>query len=395
MSDVLVIAHHYVPWHPRVRHQLDGIEAAGLTADVICLRDDGEPARGAYGSARLYRLPIRRHRGARLPVYLAEYLGFFILAALLAAWLSFRRRHAVVVTHNLPDPLVFAAVVPRLLGSRVVVNLHEFTPELVRTRYGLDAGHPLDRIARLLERAACAFAHTVITVHEPGAELLAARGIPRDRLEVVNNTSEMAPIAAGARPPRDPGGSFTLLYHGTYGNEYDLSIALDALARLRDAGDPAFRGLKLRIVGDGAQLPALRSQAAALELGDVVSFEAPVPYDRVPAILMEADAGVVPLRDTPYGELGLPTKVLECIAMRLPVITTPGRATRHHLPADGVWFVPYGDAEAVADAIREIRRDPAGVRRRTERAVAALRPLRKDAVRDRYAEVMRESVAGG
>lgn len=382
---VLVIAHQYLPWHPRVRAELDALAAANVAADVVCLREVGQTFRGSYRGMNLYRLPVGRHRGSGLPVYLLEYLAFFLMAAAFGSWLWLRRRHAVVVTHSLPDPLVFAALVPRLFGARVVLNLHELTPELFQTRYGLAGHHPVIRLARILERGSCRFAGTVITVHDVAARLLASRGVPREKLVVITNAVEMTgqPIFRRFRQDRP----FDLLYHGTIGNEYDLTTVVDALALLRDRGLSQYE-VRLRVVGDGPGLARVRARADEMDVADRVLFEAPIAYEEVPALLESCDAGVVLMRETPYAHLGLPTKFLECVAAGLPLITTPGSAIRAYVPEDAVCYVPFGDAAAVADAMESLRAHPDRGSELARRAWSAVHPIRGEVMARRYVETL-------
>ena len=75
------------------------------------------------------RLPVGRHQGAGLPVYLAEYGAFLVRALWAATRAHRRRRYALVEVHSLPDYLVFAALPMKLAGVPVLLDLHEAMPE--------------------------------------------------------------------------------------------------------------------------------------------------------------------------------------------------------------------------------------------------------------------------
>lgn len=387
--EVLLIVHNYGLDHNRVRMELDAIADAGLSADLICLRGPGERPRETYRSTSIRRLPIRRHRGASLPVYLFEYGAFFILAALLATVLALRHRYRLVFVHSLPDALVLAAAGPKLLGARVVANLREFTPELVRTRYGVGENHWLVRLSRGIERLSCSFADRVITVHDTGRELLTSRGVPPEKLLVITNSIDLpSPAGAHARGA----GPFVLLYHGTAGNEYDLETVVQALAILRERGWSA-SDVRLRVVGSGPAIPALREHVARQALEDRVMIEPPVPFAQVPELLATADAGVPLLRETPYAHLGIPTKLLECIGAGVPVLSAPGRAIRGYFGEEAILYVPFGDAPALAGAIAQLAGDPARRVALAQAARRALEPILPDVMRERYARLLESAVA--
>lgn len=386
--DVLVIAHQYLPSDPRVGKSIAALDQAGAAVDVLCLRESGQPFRGRMGRARLYRLPVRRHRGAGLLTYIAEYAAFFVLASFAAAWLHVRRRYRVVVTHTLPDPLVFAAAVPRLLGARIVMDMHEFTPELYETRYRLDRRHRLIRAMLALERWSCRFANTVVTVHDPGVDILARTGIPRERIVVVMNSADPSPGRDREREwEREPDGEarrpFTLIYHGTLVNQYDLDTGVRALALLAEQGE---HGFVLRVVGEGPGLGGLRELAAELGVEDRVRFEPPVPLARVPDILARCDAGLVPMLDVRYAHVALPMKVLECMAAGLPVISNPTAVLTHYFDDSSVCMVRFGDAGALAGAMRRVRDDAKYRRELVRNADEALHPIRWEVMARRFAE---------
>lgn len=397
--DVLIVAHQYLPSDPRVGKSVEALCQAGLAVDVICLRAPGQPFRGHMGSARLFRMPVRRHRGGGLPVYLLEYLAFFALATVAASALFLRRRYPVVITHTLPDPLVFSAVLPRLLGARVLIDLHEFTPELFQTRYGLAPRHPLIRLTRWLERVSCAFASGVITVHDLGPEILAARGVDAARAMVVMNTADMerwaalaaegagAAEAAEAGVPDLPGAGerpFTLVYHGTLVNQYDLLTAVDAVALLRDAPG---RPVVLRVVGEGPGLEALEARVRERGLEDRFRRDEPVPIDEIPAILAASDAGLSLMHDVPYADVALPMKILEGLAVGLPVLSTPGAVVRHYFGEHELAYVPYGDADALAAAVLRLRDDPEYGQALASAGREAIRPIRGEVMAARLAEL--------
>lgn len=111
--------------------------------------------------------------------------------------------------------------------------------------------------------------------------------------------------------------------------------------------------------------------AAALKAGLTLRIVGPVPgslvadlggvelYGRLPnpeALRVAASSalGISPLRDAPNYRDSLPTKVIEYLALGLPVVATnlPGTRTVAE-DWEAVWLVPPGDIDAMALALRE------------------------------------------
>ncbi|HYH82967.1 MAG TPA: glycosyltransferase [Longimicrobium sp.] len=89
----------------------------------------------------------------------------------------------------------------------------------------------------------------------------------------------------------------------------------------------------------------------------------------MPALLAAADAAPAPQRDEPFTRAQLPAKVLEAMAMRVPVVASAvGDLPEVLGGGERGWLVPAGDAGALAAALAAIAADPAGAARRTEAA---------------------------
>ena len=130
-----MLEHSYYEEDPRVRREAEALAAAGRP--VECSRSDGRGSRHGHGRGRgRSSTAVQRHQGARLRVYLREYLSFFVRAMVALTRSPIRRRYALVQVHTLPDFLVFAALPLRLAGVPVILDLHEAMPEFFSARFG-------------------------------------------------------------------------------------------------------------------------------------------------------------------------------------------------------------------------------------------------------------------
>jgi glycosyltransferase involved in cell wall biosynthesis len=145
-------------------------------------------------------------------------------------------------------------------------------------------------------------------------------------------------------------------------------VAACGLMRLRGVGP------RLEIVGDGPLRGPL--ERAAARLGVDARFRGALPHEQVLELMQRATLFCLPCVVAADGDRdGLPTSVLEAMAVGLPVVTTAvnGLAEAVLHERTGL-IVPQGDPSALADAIERLRSDPvlaarlaAGGRRRVER----------------------------
>lgn len=94
---------------------------------------------------------------------------------------------------------------------------------------------------------------------------------------------------------------------------------IDACALMRDAGKP----FRCRIIGDGPLRAELTSQIATLHLEDQIEMTGPVTQEQVIAMMREASVVTLACIVGQSGDRdGLPTVLLEAMALGLPVVTT-------------------------------------------------------------------------
>jgi glycosyltransferase involved in cell wall biosynthesis len=378
-----MVVHSFYPADPRVRREAEALRDDGWAVDVVCLRGSREAATEVCDGVRVHRLPVDRHRGSGLAVYLLEYLAFFSLAFFKVALLHLRNRYSVVQSHNMPDFLVFVGLVPRLTGARVVHDMHDLVPELFSVRFAGRENHPGLRATRLVERAATAFADHVITVSEVWRQRLIKRArLSPEKITVVMNAADPKLFTPEAPRPRREGGEeqFLLAYHGGLYERTGVDVAIRAVAKLRGQ----IPGLRFRVFGTGETEAALRRLIADLNLEETVSLAGFVPLERIPAAIAQADLGIVPHRKNPFMDELYPTKVFEYLAMGVPVITSrTTRIAEFFGTVEDMFFGPE-DEDDLARLILALYREPQRRQAMLAAAQATYEPYRWERQRARY-----------
>jgi glycosyltransferase involved in cell wall biosynthesis len=348
---------------PRVRRESEALARRGDQVTVLCLAEAGRPLREDVRGVAVRRLPMRRYRGGGVGQSVRGYGQFFVRAL---AWMATHRPPDVVHLHTVPDALVFAAAVPRVRGSRLVLDVHDLTPDLYALKFGERS--LAIRALRLIEHLSLGFAQSVITVHEPYRALLAARGVAPERLHVVMNVADdslFQSAAQGRAAARSDANEVRFVYHGTLTHRYGVDVLLRALARARTQ----VPGVRLSVHGDGDYRSEAVRLATELGLDGLVEFSPGfVPVDELPALLAQADVGVVPNRRNPFTEHILPTKLLEYATLGLPTVVSETGVVRAYFGDDMVRYVRPGDVNELSRALVELARDPA-VRRHLRRNI--------------------------
>lgn len=193
-----------------------------------------------------------------------------------------------------------------------------------------------------------------IVVNSPGfVEHVRARS--GEPIAVVPNGADAAMFAAGAdgaafrQQHGIPKDSFVVLYAGAHGLSNDLGVILQAAQLVKGK-----KQLRIILLGDGKDKPALQAQAAALGLDNVL-FLPPLPKTQMPGALAAADACVAILKPVRLYATVYPNKVFDYMAAGRPVLLAIDGVIRKVVERAGAGvFVPPGDAQALANAMLEL-----------------------------------------
>lgn len=355
---------------PRVRREAEALVGEGFRVVFLASRQPGEPARETIDGVQVLKARGLMNRRTSMAAYLLNYAWFFLV--LMAHLLAHPRRYRLIHINNMPDFLVFAAWLPRLLGTPVIHDVHDLMPELFQEKFRSGERHWLVSALMLQERWAGNFATAVLTVEDRLRDILSGRGVPRARIHVLMNLPDdriFRPCEARSGKAADA--PFVLVYHGTLARRLGLDIAIRAVAKARSA----VPGIELRIIGAGEERDALIALRESLGLRDAVTFsEGFVPVQAIPALIEDADAGIVPLRISSGTDIMLPTKLLEYVTMGIACIVPKTGTITRYFDDTMVQFFQAEDVDSLAAAIVALAHDPgrrAALAREASRRFAA------------------------
>jgi glycosyltransferase involved in cell wall biosynthesis len=382
----LIVQGHY-EFDPRVRRKAEALAAAGWDVDVLCLRTADGPATFTLAGVHVETVALGKKRGS-LFRYAYEYAAFFLWAFARVHRQMRRKRYAVIDVNTLPDFLIFAPLFARRMGVKLVLDMHEITPEFYRSKYGINETSWIIRILTFVEKLSFDFADHVLTINEPILELLVARGLPRSKATIIMNSADgarFAPAAGRGEPARQTT-AFVMIYHGTLTRIYGLDLAIEAFA----IAEPEMPGAELWILGSGPEQSALPQLARARGVESKVRLIGQVPGAEIPGWLQRSDVGLLPIRRDPLLEFAFPNKLPEYIISGKAVIISRLGAIQHYFSDEAVAYAEPNDPADVAKQMVRLYRDPALRASLARRAAEEYAPITWDVMKERYLILMDE-----
>lgn len=286
-----------------------------------------------------------------------DYMSFMVMGFVMGL---FERRPDVVVATS---PQFFCAIGGWALSVAkrrpFVFELRDLWPASIMA-VGAMRKNAVIRVLEKIELFLYRRAAVIVSVTESFRKDLVARGIARDKIQVVINGADLERYTPRPRDEvlaREFGlqGKFVAGYMGTHGMAHALPKVLEAAELLRDRDDIAFF-----FAGSGAERARVEQIVSERRLANVRLIPRQ-PKETMPGLWSLCDLAIVPLRNSPVFATVIPSKIFEAMAMGVPVLMSlpEGEATAIIRDCGCGVCVPPESPDALAAAILTLASDPA------------------------------------
>jgi glycosyltransferase involved in cell wall biosynthesis len=390
---VVAIVFSSYPFDPRPRRAAEALVKEGATVEVICLKETAEePRHETIGNVNVTRIPLKRRRGGKLS-YFIQYGSFLLLAGLVVASRALRRRYELVHVHNMPDVLVFSALIPKILGAKIILDLHDPMPELMMTIFGLPERSRAVSLLKVLEKWSICFADAVLTVNEACRKILSARSCPPEKISVIMNSPDegIFKYRQPSSPGPDPSKPFVIMYHGSLVERHGLDLAVAAVERISQR----IPRPELRIYGPSTQfLEQVMDAARNSQISEAVRYIGPKSLEEIAEAIRQCDVGVIPNRRSIFTELNTPTRIFEYLSQGKPVIAPRAPGILDYFGPHELVLFELGDPDDLATKMEYVFRHPKEVASLVDRGQEVYRAHQWTNERSRFVEVAKRLLQG-
>lgn len=303
----------------------------------------------------VHRTPLYPSHDSSALKRMANYLSW-ALSSTLGGFRTIRRADVALVYSSPATAALAPAVWRAIARTPFVLLIQDLWPDSVAAsgmaRRGIvttAAEWALHRFVAWTYRRA---AHVVV-ISPSMIDVLASRGVPRDKITLVYNwaSDEGAAASSATRSTaRSELGidedAFVLAYAGNHGVAQGLRNVIEAAALIgEDHLDVVFV-----LAGDGVETPELVDLARSTARANVI-FPGRLDATQMASLRLAADVQLVSLIDDELFAVTMPSKVQSILASAQPlIVVAPGDAAAVAHESGAGWAVPPGDPAALAAA---------------------------------------------
>jgi len=354
-----MIVYTTILFDSRVRREAEAlVSLLDYQLTVITLKTDKVPNNYKLDGTNILEVNQSIYSGESKIKYILSYLEFFIRSFINCTKLFLRNQIDIVHVHNMPNFLVFAGIIPRIFGKKIILDIHDSVPETFSSKY--KSKFPLFfRFLCFEEYISCKVANKLICVNIPQQEILVKRGIPAKKFTILMNVPDPQIIDLSKiknRSARNKDGKFKIVYHGTIAERLGIDLIIQSINSIKEE----LQNFEFHIFAllDGKTLK-LKKLSSDLGISDKIIFRNVIPMEQIPEELQHMDAGIIGNRKDSATELMLPVKLLEYNTLEIPVITPNLRTIKYYFSDEMVCFYEAEDVDSMAKAILFFYKDKA------------------------------------
>jgi len=351
---VCMVAYAYYEGNARIQQYAKALVLRGDTVDLIALNRGTAPKFETLDGVNVYRIQTRKLRREKFHMYVLQVVTFMFRSFFSLAKRHFKNPYDVIHVHSVPDFLVLSALIPKLWGVPVILDIHDILPEFYLTKFQAGARSLIFEVLVLVEKISIAFSDHVIIANPIWRERLLRRSASGGMVTAITNYPD--PQVFFQRPKARSDGKFVLIYPGSLNWHQGLDIAIRAFAKVVEQMPNA----EFQIHGEGPERDNLVRLAHELGLEGKILFTDFVPIREVAELMANSDLAIVPKRsNSVFGTEAASTKIMEFMAVGVPVIVSRTKIDTLYHNDDTVRFFDSDDSDELAKAMVDLYSNPA------------------------------------
>jgi len=337
----------------------------GFQVDFIALKEEGKNLTEKINGVNLFKINQYQYKGKSYIRHLLSYMKFFLKCTIKTIILYITNKYKIIHVNNMPDFLVFCALVPKLCGSKIILDIHDHMPAILLTNSNSKFNNIKYRLLLFQEKLSSQFADSIITVHDPiKNDILIKDGIPGNKITVITNFADDTLFTTNGNYSLNS--PLKLIFHGTISDRTALEDILKAIKNTTNT-----HKLQFKILGKGNFGNRLKQLINEFNLETIVDYEDKFyDYKKLPDIIKTYHLGIASYVYSVATDYMLPVKMLEYILLGIPFITIPNKAIKYFLTGDECFFYNPVNISSLTDVLDNIIKNPYSILEKREKLIA-------------------------
>jgi len=366
----------------RVMRYAKTLSELGNEVEVFSLRLNNLPEEETLNNVKVHRLQTRQYKEKSDLSYMIRLTLFLLRSLYDVSKIQRKKGFDLLHVHSIPDFEVFSAVYAKYKGAKVILDIHDLVPELYLSKFNKSKKNLGYKTLLFLEKISCKFADHVIIPNHLWYEKLVSRGVKSEKCTVIMNYPDDGIFHPRQRKRQDD--KFIMIYPGTLSYHQGLDIAVKAFSEVIKI----FPRAEFHIYGDGNEKNNLMALINELNAEKNILIKELIPINEISNVMVEGDVGIVPKRNNEFAGEAFSTKILEFMAVGVPVIVSATKIDRYYFNDSVVRFFKPGDVEDLKRAIIELIENKDLRRKLAENALKFVEKYKWSANKKVYLEIV-------
>ena len=346
-KNVLMLAYAQYYDDARIKGYVNILLENDFKIDVICLEDEFSNKDLAKKNNLNIYFVQKKYQGNSKLLYLINYSLFFIRATLAVTIKYFQKRFIFIHVNNQPDFLIFCALIPKLFGSKLILDMHDIMIAALIAKFNSNSNSLLFKLTKLQSKLSVSLSDYLFCSDDSQKEFLESNGIKKKNFYVFLNLPDKNKFYERNALPTNSHLKF--VYHGTASYRLGLDLAIEAIERASKNINVTFT-----IIGAiGEQKNELIELCKRKGiLNDLIIFKEALPVEELQRELEKYDVGLISNRKSILSEYCmLPVKLMEYIAIGIPSIAPRLKVIQRYFDDE---MVAYFNPDDVCDLTNTI-----------------------------------------
>lgn len=349
--NVCMIAYTCYEGDSRVRRYTETLSKKGDLVDAIVLRQRRSDRIVNVSGVTVYKIQERDSDEKRMIMHLLKVMFFSIRAACLVAKLHFKKKYDIIQVHPVSYFEVFAAIIPKITGAKVLLDIKDSIPELFAAKFKVSSGSLLNRLRLYLEKVSIAFSDHVIVANHLSYERLITGSVYPQKCTVIMNYPD--PALFKQRTLQNRREKFIVLCPGMSRGNAGVETAIRAIDVVRERAPD----VELHIYGNESLETFYFDMVKKLHLEKRVIFFKSVPLEGLSQVYAGADIGIEPKLKNAFNNEVFSGEIFEFMLVGVPVIISDTKVHTHYFNKSIVQFFSSEDAADLARSIVELKNE--------------------------------------